>query len=215
MKTTYNTEAFDRNVADYEAWYEDNPGIYASELGAIREHFNRLPESLRGIEIGLGTGRFAGPLGIREGVEPSPEMARKAVEQGIEVMDAMAENLPYADLQFDFVLFVTVCHLQSLKHAFLEANRVLKKNGFIIIGFLPSDRPIARAYQERRRFSTFYRDAVFYTPGHIEKLLEETGFKSLEFNQVLFGEADSIKEEQFPRPGFGEGSFVVVSAQKA
>jgi ubiquinone/menaquinone biosynthesis C-methylase UbiE len=142
-------------------------------------------------------------------------MARKAAERGIEVMDALAENLPYADLQFDFVLYVTVCHLQSLKHAFLEANRVLKKNGMIIIGFLPSDRPIARAYQDRRRFSTFYRNAVFYTPGQIEKLLGETGFKSLEFNQVLIGEPEAIREEQLPKPGYGEGSFVVVSALKA
>ena len=117
-------------------------------------------------------------------------------------------------MQFDFVLFVTICHLQSLKYAFREAHRVLKPNGIIIVGFLPKDRPVAHQYQERRRFSTFYKEAVFYSPEEIGKLLTESGFRSLEFNQVLFGEMDTITEPQQPRPGYGEGSFVVVSGEK-
>jgi SAM-dependent methyltransferase len=214
MRTTYSTEAFDRNVAEYEAWYEEHPEVFASELAALKAHFQRLPEKLRGIEVGLGTGRFSVPLGIQEGVEPSGPMAEKAIGRGIEVVNARAEQLPYADMQFDFVLFVTVCHLRSLKHAIYEAYRVLKPKGLIIIGFLPKDRPVARAYQDRRRFSTFYRDAVFHTPGELKKLLEETGFKSAEFNQVLFGGAEGLQEEEIPKPGYGEGSFVVVSARK-
>jgi len=215
MKTYYATDAFDKNVADYEAWYDLYPEAYASELNAIRKHFDRLPENIRGIEVGLGTGRFAVPLGIREGVEPSAPMAAKAISRGVEVIDARAESLPYGDMQLDFVLFVTVCHLQSLKYAFREARRVLKPKGIIIIGFLPKDRPIAQGYQKRRRFSTFYKEAVFYAPEEIGNLLEESGFKSLEYNQVLFGELEAITETQEPRPGYGEGSFVVVSAEKA
>ena len=214
MKTYYATDAFDKNVADYEAWYEAYPEVYTSELSAIRTHFERLPENIRGIEVGLGTGRFSVPLGIREGIEPSAPMAARAIERGIEVLDARAEQLPYGDMQFDFVLFVTICHLQSLKYAFREAHRVLKPNGLIIVGFLPKDRPVAHQYQERRRFSTFYKEAVFYSPEEIGKLLTESGFRSLEFNQVLFGEMDTITEPQQPRPGYGEGSFVVVSGEK-
>ena len=75
MKTYYATDAFDKNVADYEAWYEAYPEVYTSELSAIRTHFERLPENIRGIEVGLGTGRFSVPLGIREGIEPSAPMA--------------------------------------------------------------------------------------------------------------------------------------------
>lgn len=214
MKTTYNTEAFDRHVEQYEAWYEEHPAVFDSELEAIREHFNRLPETLRGIEVGLGTGRFSVPLGIREGVEPSRPMAERAIERGIEVVEARAELLPYGDMQFDFVLYVTVCHLKNLKHAFAEAFRVLKSKGVILVGFLPKDRPVAQGYEERKRFSTFYKDAVFYTPEHIGKLLAETGFRAFEYNQVLFGELEGIKEAQLPKPGYGEGSFVVVSAVK-
>lgn len=215
MRTTYSTEAFDNHVAEYEAWYEAHPEVYASELAALRTHFERLPENIHGIEVGVGTGRFARPLGIREGVEPSGPMAERAVNRGIEVIDARAEKLPYGDMQFDFVLFVTICHLQHLKYAFREAHRVLKRDGLIIVGFLPKDKPVARGYWEGRRFSTFYRDALFYSPGEVIKLLDASGFRSMVFNQVLFGELEEIKEEQAPKEGYGEGSFVVVSAVKA
>ena len=214
MKTTTNTEVFDRFVEQYEAWYETHQEVFASELGAIREHFERLPEDLHGIEVGLGTGQFAVPLGIREGVEPSLPMAAKAIERGIEVIQARAETLPYGDMQFDFVLLVTVCHLDHPKRAFQEAFRVLKRGGSILVGFLPKDRPVAQGYMERKGFSTFYKNAVFHDPAAIEKWLTEAGFKSMVFNQVLFGELEDINKVQLPKPGYGEGSFVVVSAVK-
>lgn len=214
MKTTNKTDVFDSHVAEYEAWYENHPEIYASELKAIRTHFNRLPEELHGIEVGLGTGRFAGPLGIREGVEPSGPMAEKARKRGIEVMEGLAESLPYADMQFDFVLLVTLCHLESPNHAFQEAFRVLKPGGAIIAAFLPEDRPAALEYMDRRPWTTFYKNARFYPVARIVGMLEECGFKKLQFNQTLFGPLDSIRETQMPEAGYDRGSFVVVSALK-
>ena len=214
MKTTSKTEVFDQHVAEYEAWYENHPEEYNSELEALRAHFNRLPEELRGIEVGVGTGRFAAPLGIREGVEPSGPMAEKARERGIEIMEGLAEKLPYADMQFDFVLFVTLCHLDSPKYAFREAFRVLKPGGAIIAAFLPEDRPIAREYMERRPWTTFYKHARFYPVSQIASLLEETGFRKPEFNQTLFGDPNDLSEVQMPETGNDRGSFVVVSALK-
>lgn len=205
---------FEKNVAKYEKWYEDYSEVYQSELAAIKEQLLNLPENIRGIEVGLGTGRFAQPLGIKEGVEPSEAMAEKAIKRGIEIIDGVAEKLPYGDMQFDFVLFVTICHLDSIKNALAEAYRVLKPKGSILIGFLDKEQPIAQQYLEKRPRSTFFANASFYTVDRIKSLLKETRFKDLEFNQTLFDDLDEIKKIQMPKQGFGEGSFVVVRGTK-
>ncbi len=214
MKAREISSVFDLHVAEYEAWYETHKEAYLSEVEAIREHFGRLPADIRGIEVGLGTGRFAAPLGIKEGVEPSAPMADRARKRGIEVMEGRAGHLPYAAMQFDFVLFVTLCHLPNVEHAFEEALRVLKPGGLLIAGFLPEDQPAAQAYQERRKWSTFYKDARFYSPGYVDRLLEKLGFREAEFNQTLFGDPEALNEVQSPRSGYSEGSFVVISARK-
>jgi hypothetical protein len=58
-----------------------------------------LPKSGTGVEIGVGTGRFAEPLGIRVGVEPSKAMRQVAQKRGIEVIDGVAQVLPFDDCQ--------------------------------------------------------------------------------------------------------------------
>ncbi len=101
--------------------------------------------------MGLGTGRFSEPLGIKEGVEPSENMAAIARERGIEVTNGIAENLPIRDLYFDFVLFVTICHLDNLKLAFEHAHRILKSGGSIIIGFIDKNQEIAKSYEKKEK----------------------------------------------------------------
>lgn len=62
-------EAFDRFSDAYDAWFEENADKYEAELGLIRRLLP--PSGARGIEIGVGSGKFAVPFGIRIGVEPS------------------------------------------------------------------------------------------------------------------------------------------------
>lgn len=207
-------EQFNQYVEDYEKWYNTYPEVYQSELLAIREQLNKLPENLRGIEVGLGTGRFSKPLGIKEGIEPSEEMAFKATKRGIEVLKGVAESLPYADLQFDFVLFVTICYLDDVDRAIQESHRVLKHKGSLIMALLDKDRPIAKEYMERKLRSTFFGNARFYSVKHISDLMKSRGFKDLEYNQTLFGNLDDIEDIQRPKSGYGEGSFVVIKAVK-
>lgn len=208
------TAIFNEHVEAYEAWYEKYPKVYLSEITAIKEQLLKLPENLRGIEVGLGTGRFSEPLGIKEGIEPSDEMGKIAMKRGIEVMKGVAERLPYSDLQFDFVLMVTICHLNEIKEAFAQAYRVLKHGGAIIIGFIDKDQSIAKQYEDKRYTSTFFKHARFYTTNQVERLLKEAGFRDFEYNQTLFGTLEQIKNIQSPKQGFGEGSFVVLKAIK-
>ncbi len=48
----------------YEAWFQNHEAAYLSELLALRDF---LPRSGLGVEIGVGSGRFATPLGIGVG----------------------------------------------------------------------------------------------------------------------------------------------------
>lgn len=208
------TNPFREYSAQYDAWYNKYPYVFQSEVEAIRQQLASLPENISGIEVGLGTGRFAAALGIKEGIEPVQEMAEFATKRGIETVRGTAENLPYRDLHFDFVLFVTICYLNNFPAALKEAHRVLKNEGSIILCFLDKDQEIAKSYEAKRRSSHFYQNAKFYTLDRVKTLLSEANFRNFEFSQTLFGELDDIHELQSPKAGFGEGSFIVVKADK-
>lgn len=90
-----------------------------------------VPKTGRGLEIGVGTGRFVQELGISAGVEPSPNMAAVAIKRGIKIISGYAENLPVDDASFDYTLMVTVdCFLQDVLKAFEEALRVTQPGGY-------------------------------------------------------------------------------------
>jgi len=205
---------FDSNVHEYEEWYDEYPSVFKSEVEALRQ---MLPEgeALTGIEVGLGTGRFSEALGIKEGIEPSPNMRRLAVKRGIEVIDGTAEQMPYADLRFDFVVMAfCISYFEDLHIAFREASRVLKQNGTFVIGFIDRNSPIGEYYEKHKPESTFYKLANFYTVDKVVFELTKAGFRHFKFCQTLFKPLDEITSFEPPRPGYGQGSFVVIQARK-
>jgi SAM-dependent methyltransferase len=205
---------FNTHVAEYEEWFEEYPFVFRSEVEAIRQMLPK-GEHLRGIEVGLGTGQFAHALGIKEGIEPAAGMREIALERGIEVFDAVAENLPYEDMKFDFVLMnCCVSYFNELHAAFKEAMRVLKKNGVLVIGFIDREQTIGRYYEVHKPESTFYKQAKFYSVDKIVFELTQAGFKHFDFCQTLFHPLDEITDFEPAKPGYGEGSFVVIQARK-
>ncbi len=207
-----NVSAFDRNVDQYEAWFAEHPLAYVSELHAVRE---LLPAGGNGVEIGIGTGRFAAPLGIKKGIEPSRTMAELAKKKGLEVVSGVAEKLPFKDGEFNFALMVTtVCFLDDVTLAFSEVHRVLKPGGPFIIGFVDRESPLGKEYQKRRDKSAFYKDATFYSVGEVVAFLEQAGFVDFAFRQTLFNPPGDMEEVDPVKKGHGEGSFVVVRGVK-
>ncbi len=94
---TDTTTAFDQNTLEYDQWFEKHSTVYKSEILAIQQ---AIPQNKKGIEIGVGTGRFAKHLNIKFGVEPSENMAKVAEQRGIKVYRAYAENLPDDNANF-------------------------------------------------------------------------------------------------------------------
>ncbi|MEN8152414.1 MAG: class I SAM-dependent methyltransferase [Acidobacteriota bacterium] len=199
-------------VDRYEAWFENNIPAYKSELLAVKE---LLPENKTGIEIGVGTGRFSAPLGIKIGIDPSKEMGSRARKKGIHVIRGVAESLPLRNSSIDFLLMVTViCFLKDIKRSFMEGFRVLKPGGYFITGFVDRNSIIGRSYSGKKDKSTFYSAAEFYSPDEVRRLLAKTGFGNFSFVQTLFGKPDEIKKPQKFKKGYGEGSFVVLRGIK-
>jgi len=206
------TRVFDENLNEYEQWFIINEFVYRSELKAVQK---AIPKNKKGFEIGIGSGLFAKPLGIEEGIDPSSKMRKKARERNLKVIDAVAEDLPFPDESKDFALMVTtICFVDDMYKSFQEAHRVLKQNGHLIIGFVDKNSPIGKLYLEHRNESLFYQDAIFFGTEEIYELLQKTGFKIEETFQTVFGKLTEIKQIQETIEGFGKGGFVVIKAKK-
>jgi ubiquinone/menaquinone biosynthesis C-methylase UbiE len=205
-------EPFEKYSKKYEDWFRKNKFAYESELLAVKK---LMPAKGEGIEIGVGSGRFAEPLGIKLGVEPSQEMRKIAEKSGIKVIDAVAEKLPFNDNQFAFVLMVTtICFLDDIKAAFGETYRVLKPDGFFIIGFVDKLGPLGKLYQLHKIKNVFYMIANFYSVDEVVSCLRKTGFENFTFVQTIFHNLTDIKEIEPVREGYGQGSFVAIRATK-
>ena len=206
------TRPFDSYSNEYEDWFMINKFAFQSELNAIKKAF---PDNGDFIEVGIGSGIFAEPLGIKEGVDPSEAMREKAKKRGISVIDAVAEKLPYADQSKDVVLMVTtICFVDDTYKTFQEVHRVLKDNGHFIIGYVDKDSPIGKFYLEQKDESLFYKDAIFFGTEELYEILRETGFEINNIYQTVFGKIDEINEVQNVLGGYGKGSFVVIKAKK-
>jgi ubiquinone/menaquinone biosynthesis C-methylase UbiE len=201
-------EPFESFSKVYDEWFERNPQKYKLELKAVKTF---IPQNAKGLEVGVGSGKFAAPLGIKTGVEPSNKMAQIAESSGINVIKAVAEALPFEDESFDFVLMVTtICFVDDIKKSFKEAHRVLKKDGFIVVGFVDKDSELGNKYQKNRDKSKFYKEATFFSTSEVVDLLKDAGFKSFEIKQTLLPQ----DEKKDIIDGFGKGSFVVIKGIK-
>ena len=206
------TEPFDKHLDLYEEWFVANRFVYESELAAVRQ---LIPREGKGVEIGVGSGLFAAPLGISTGVEPSEKMAAKARERGITVVKGVAEALPFDDDFFDHALMVTtICFVDDVERSLHEVNRILKKEGVFILAFVDKESPVGKVYQAMKEKSLFYRPATFFSTEELLEALHKTGFREERIVQTVFGMLDEVKEVQPVREGYGEGSFVVIRAGK-
>ncbi|MBN2030210.1 class I SAM-dependent methyltransferase [bacterium] len=206
------TEPFEKYASQYEDWFEKNPFVYQSELRAIKE---MLSGKGKGLEIGVGSGRFALPLNIRTGIEPAEKMRRIAQKRGIQVIGSQAEALPFHDSQFDFALMVTtICFLDDIDLAFKEVFRVTKSGGQFVIGFINKTSAIGKHYLKHKNESVFYKTAIFYSVKDVVFQLEKSGFKNFNFAQTIFKPLKEITTIEPIKKGYSEGSFVVIRGIK-
>jgi len=201
---------FDRHHKEYDAWYDRNKFAYLSEVEVLKKLIHK---DERGLEIGVGTGRFASALGVTMGIDPSHAMLAKAAERGVNVRWGFGENLPFWEESFDYILIViALCFVREPGKVLREAHRVLKPDGKILIGIIDKTSFLGKFY--RRKRSPFYSQARFFSTDEVREMLEENRFKNLSYWQTLFRLPDEINFIEKPQRGFGKGGFVVVCAKK-
>ncbi len=202
-------DVFEKETARYDRWFDSTQGrsIFVHETACIRELIGGAEG--RWIEVGVGTGRFAEVLGIREGIDPSPAMLSYAVRRGIQVVIGRGENLPYVNGAFDGVLLVvTICFVMDPAGVFRECRRILKENGCLIVGFVPAESAWGKFYAEKgRKGHVFYSSAKFYTYSEIKHMAEATGFSLAGARSCLFLEPGSeLPPDPVVRKGVTEGA---------
>jgi ubiquinone/menaquinone biosynthesis C-methylase UbiE len=207
-----NIEIFEKHAVEYDKWFEENEAIYKSEILALKD---LVPREGIGLEVGVGTGRFAAPLGIRIGVEPARAMADMARKRGIKVHETRAEALPFDDESFDFVLMATIiCFLEDPLLALEEAKRVLKPSGLIIIGMIDRNSPLGKDYEIRKLTSRFYKYANFRSADQVLNWLKGLDFDCIAIRQTLFRNRKEIDSIEPSEVGHGKGAFVAIAAKK-
>jgi len=207
-------EVFEERAREYDEWYELHRALYESELKLV----SKFPCEKPCLEVGVGTGRFAAPLGIEVGLDPAERALRYAAERGVEAVRGAAEHLPFRSAAFGSVYFiVTICFVDDAQKSLEEAARALRRGGKLVLCFVPRDSPWGEFYEERKRRgeSAFYARARFYAREEVELMLEEAGFEVARRASTLRstkpGEEPPAPEE--PAEG-SEGSFVCLEAVK-
>lgn len=202
---------YEKTWRQYDKWFDTHQALYQTEIKALEK---AMPSGL-GLEIGVGTGRFASPLSVRYGLDPSFKMLKLAKKRNINVVQGFGENLPFKNESFHFVLIVFTIELVDDPPRFLkEAARTLKKDGAIILGIMDRDSQWGKFYEQKAAQGESYSDFSFLTPEEVLEIFKNIDVEFEEAFQTLFQPPPDIKDIEQPKRGFGRGGFVVLKAEK-
>ncbi|HET8862310.1 MAG TPA: class I SAM-dependent methyltransferase [Solirubrobacterales bacterium] len=140
-----------------------DPLLKGTEEAGLRERRREVLSAAWGrtIDIGAGTGANLGlfPDAVEDLVmaEPDPHMIKRLRQKlsesgsGIELVEAGAEGLPFADSSFDTAVFTLVlCTVPNPRAALAEAARVLKPGGqLLFVEHVRAQDPGVARWQDR------------------------------------------------------------------
>jgi SAM-dependent methyltransferase len=172
--------AFD-DAAGYEAWFTSPIGAFVGDLecGALqRAMADTAPGAL--VDIGAGTGHFARTLADHHriiAVEPSRAMRDegRGRDAGLSIhwCAGVGEHLPLAACSVDAALIMTTIEwVENPQGCVVEALRVLRPGGTLVIGFLSPLSPWAALYRSlAREGAEPWSSARFFTRADIVALV--------------------------------------------
>lgn len=148
------------------------------------------------LDVGCGIGRLLRNIicNIKVGIDPSSKALQIASknDKGY-CLCATAENLPFESENFDIVLFLEVVeHTSNPKMVLNEINRVLKKDGLLILSF-PNYvhilwlfvRIASEIFNKPGWINLQPIDRIFFYP-QIREMLANSGFKVIEIKGTIY-----------------------------
>jgi len=177
---------FDAFAKDYDEWYESKLGSFvdAVEKNLIEELAQPKPNE-KVLDMGSGTGTYSlwlARMGLEvTALDQSVEMLKVAqnkarLQEGspINFLQGNAEEIPFDENTFDLVVSVTAVEfMDEPKEALLEAMRVLKPGGRLVIGLLTKNSSWGKLYSERAKVDpdNLFAKAHLYTEEEVAELL--------------------------------------------
>ncbi len=209
-------DVFDAQAAAYDAWYETPFGraAFAEEVDALRPLLAGLPRPW--LEVGVGTGRFAAALCVEVGLDPARAALALARTRGVAAVQGVGEALPVRDAAFGAVLLsFTLCFLEEPARAVREARRALRRDGALVLGFVPAEGPWGRHYQALAALGNpYYAQAHFYTRAEVTALLATAGFTVVRRRSALYRPPQEQPEGGPAREGDSfEAGFLALRAE--
>jgi len=204
---------FERYAGRYDSWYQRHPALFECEAKVLRA----LNLRGRGLSVGVGTGVLDSKAPVEIGVDPALNMLRLASSRGIMVIRAAGEHLPFRDGCFNFALMTaTICFLESPKEAILEARRVLRSEGKLVVCIVPRNSSWGEDYTKKAEAGhVFYRHAYFYTLSELEELLRRCSFKTIAVKATLSYPPSAEPHIEEPSENPERKGFVCVNAAKS
>jgi ubiquinone/menaquinone biosynthesis C-methylase UbiE len=208
------TKAFHDHAEEYDSWFEDSL-VYEIEVTALKSLHAEMDDPK--MEIGVGPGRFAKSLGVAFGIDPAWAPLTLASKREIKCCQAFGEQLPVKDgiIGTIYVLF-TLCFVADPQKILWECSRILKEDGLLIIGMIPSDSEWGRSLAAKKKAGhPFYKYARFYTIDIVKKWLGAANMSIMEYRSTLYQAPECVEQNEAPGDVLDEqAGFVVIVARK-
>ena len=205
--------------------YDGYMGRYSAPLAPQLADFARVGRGQRVLDVGCGPGALTGELVARLGaesvaaVDPSESFveAARARHPGVDVRHASAEELPFADGEFDAALAQLVVHFMTDPVAGLrEMARVTRPGGVVaacVWDFAGARGPVTLMWTAAKELDAASEDESQLAGarrGHLAELFAEAGLQDV--SEAELAVRDDMTFEEWWAPftsGVGPGGSYV------